>query len=263
MNLSKIMLAGTLAAFMGASAIAQNDASDSKPVDSKPAEAKPCDAKPVRQQRGPETTQTFYLQNAGEQTDLNDIQTTIRNMISQAKLFADPSQLSITIRGTSDELATAQKLVTELDLPKKIYRLTYTITESDGGKRIGVQHSSLVVISGERTVLKQGSKVPFGVGSSGSGASDHGSQVEYEDVGLEITAWAGSNADGVRLRSKVVQSSLAEEKSGVAAQDPVIRETTLEGTSTLALGKPLVLGSLDIPGSTRHEEIEVVSELIR
>jgi hypothetical protein len=28
-------------------------------------------------------------------------------------------------------------------------------------------------------------------------------------------------------------------------------------------GKPMVLGSLDIPGSTRHEEIEVVSELVR
>jgi hypothetical protein len=37
----------------------------------------------------------------------------------------------------------------------------------------------------------------------------------------------------------------------------------LEGMSTLAQGKPMVLGSLDIPGSTRHEEIEVVSELVR
>jgi hypothetical protein len=43
----------------------------------------------------------------------------------------------------------------------------------------------------------------------------------------------------------------------------VIRQTKLEGMSTLAPGKPMVLGSLDIPGTTRHEEIEVVSDLVR
>ena len=67
----------------------------------------------------------------------------------------------------------------------------------------------------------------------------------------------------MRLRTKVVQSSIAEDKSGVGTRDPVIRQTTLEGTSTLVQGKPLVLGSLDIPGSTRHQEVEVLSELVR
>jgi hypothetical protein len=60
-----------------------------------------------------------------------------------------------------------------------------------------------------------------------------------------------------------VQSSIAEDKSAADTRDPVIRQTTLEGTSTLVQGKPLVLGSLDIPGSTRHQEVEVVSELVR
>ncbi len=44
---------------------------------------------------------------------------------------------------------------------------------------------------------------------------------------------------------------------------PIIRQTTLEGTSTLVQGKSLVLGSLDVPGSTRQQEVEVVSELVR
>jgi hypothetical protein len=60
-----------------------------------------------------------------------------------------------------------------------------------------------------------------------------------------------------------VQSGIAEERSGIGTQDPIIRQTTLEGTSTLVQGKPLVLGSLDVPGSTRHQEVEVVSELVR
>ena len=69
--------------------------------------------------------------------------------------------------------------------------------------------------------------------------------------------------DGVRLRTKVMQSSIAEERSSVGAPDPIIRQTTLEGTSTLVKSKTLVLGSLDVPGSTRQQEVEVVSEFVR
>ena len=89
------------------------------------------------------------------------------------------------------------------------------------------------------------------------------SEVTYLDVGQEIDASLDGYLDGVRLRTKVVQSSIAEDKSLVGTQTPVIRQTTLEGTSTLVQGKPLVLGSLDVPGSTRHQEVEVVSELVR
>jgi len=37
----------------------------------------------------------------------------------------------------------------------------------------------------------------------------------------------------------------------------------LDDTSTLTPGKSLVLGSLDIPGTTRKQEIEVVAELVK
>ena len=59
------------------------------------------------------------------------------------------------------------------------------------------------------------------------------------------------------------QLGVAEQTSGVGAQDPVIRQSSLEGTSFLALGKPLVLGSMDIPGSARHLDVEVVMEAVR
>ena len=83
------------------------------------------------------------------------------------------------------------------------------------------------------------------------------------DVGLAIEASADSNLDGLRLHSKVEQTNVADEKSGVGAQDPIVRQTVLDGTSTLATGKPLILGSLDVPGTTRKQEIEVVAELVK
>jgi hypothetical protein len=85
----------------------------------------------------------------------------------------------------------------------------------------------------------------------------------YVDVGLNLEAYLEGETDGLRLRTKVEQSSLAEEKSAGTAQDPVIRQTVLEETAILVPGKPMLLGSLDLPGSTRRQEIEVISELVR
>lgn len=47
---------------------------------------------------------------------------------------------------------------------------------------------------------------------------------------------------------------MSDEKSGIGIQDPVVRQTVLEATSDLKPGKTLLLGSLDIPGTSRHQE---------
>ena len=52
-----------------------------------------------------------------------------------------PSESAIVVRGTQEQLTQAQKVISELDRPKKAYRLTYTITESDGAKRVGTNTS--------------------------------------------------------------------------------------------------------------------------
>jgi hypothetical protein len=62
------------------------------------------------------------------------------------------------------------------------------------------------------------------------------------------------------LRSKIEQSSLAGEKTAAVAPDPIFQQTVLQGASELAQGKPAILGSLDFPGTTRRQEIEVVAE---
>ena len=103
--------------------------------------------------------------------------------------------------------------------------------------------------------------MPIVTGSITEGTSTK-SQVTYLDIGLNFDATLDEFVNGVRLRTKVEQLSVAEEKSGVGAQDPIIRQTTLEGASFLTLGKPLMLGSLDIPDSTRHLDLGVVMEQV-
>lgn len=205
---------------------------------------------------------TFYLSNLARQQDADEIQTDLRNMLPMAKLFYVPSQSAISIRGSAEDIALAQKILADLDRTRKVYRLTYTITETDGGQPSGRQHVTLIVASGGRTDVKQGSKVPIVIGVYPQGEQPQHSDVQYQDIGLEIEATLDGYADGVRLRTRIAQSSVADEKSGVGSQDPVFRQTTLDGTAALVPGKPLILGSLDIPGTNRHQQVEVISEAI-
>jgi type II secretory pathway component GspD/PulD (secretin) len=240
--------------FFATGAAAQTQPSDAKPADPPPAEQKP----------SAETYETLYLSNMTQQNDLNDILTDLRNILPpKAHVYGTPSQHAISIRANPEDILLAKKILLDMDRAKKAYRLTYTITEMDNGKRVGTQHLSLIAFSGEKTDLKQGNRVPLVTGTYGAGSSAQNSQVQYIDVGLGIEATLDGYADGVRLRTKIEQSSLAEEKSGVGVQDPVIRQTMLDTIATLVQGKPLVLGSLDIPGGTRHLDVEVVSELVK
>ena len=62
-----------------------------------------------------QAVETFYLSNAWQQNDLNDVQTALRNVLPNAKVYGVASQNAIVMRGTPDELLLAQKLVNDLD----------------------------------------------------------------------------------------------------------------------------------------------------
>ena len=62
-----------------------------------------------------QAVQTFYLTNAWQQNDLTDVQTAIRNVLPNAKVYGVASQNAIVMRGTPDELLLAQKLINDLD----------------------------------------------------------------------------------------------------------------------------------------------------
>jgi type II secretory pathway component GspD/PulD (secretin) len=221
----------------------------------------PAATKPAEQAAGTEPYQTLYLTNVSQQSDAADVLTAMRNSLPRAKIYYVASQNAISIRAAAEDIQLAQKILADLDRSKKVYRLTFTIDESDGGKRTGSQQVALIVIPGGKSVLKQGSRVPIVTGTVENGTPH--SQVQYIDLGLTIEASLEGTADGLRLRAKVEQSKAAEEKSGLGAQDPVILQTMLDGVTTLAQGKLLVLGSLDMPGSTRRQEIEVMSEVVQ
>lgn len=164
--------------------------------------------------------------------------------------------------GTAQDKGVQVRTPAPLPSSGPTYRLTYTVTESEGAKRLGVQHFGLTVTAtGQNGSLKVGSKVPITTGSL-NGGSTMTSQMTYLDVGLNIRARLTEVANGLVLDSQVEQSTVAEVVDA-QSHDPVIRQAVLQNTALLTLGKPVVLGSVDTPGSTRHLEVEVMAELAK
>ncbi|HEY0308955.1 MAG TPA: cohesin domain-containing protein [Acidobacteriaceae bacterium] len=60
--------------------------------------------------------QTFYLTNAAQQNDANEVTTALRNLLDPSvKVYLVPSQNAIVMRATTDQLLLAQKLINDLD----------------------------------------------------------------------------------------------------------------------------------------------------
>jgi type II secretory pathway component GspD/PulD (secretin) len=254
----RLFAAGALTLALVPAAFAQS--TESKPAESKPAERAPSSPRPPASEF---VFKTYYLSNIGQQNDANEILIALRNMLEPwTKLYLISSRRAIEVSAPPDQQALAQKIIADIDRPQKTWRLTYTLAESDGGKRIGVQHFAIVVAAGQRTVLKQGNKIPVITGTY-EAKSDTGTQTQFQylDIGMNFDATVEDLPGGLYLKTKVEQSSLADEHmSGPLAPEPIVRQTSLEGTSVIAPGKPLTLGSLDVLGSTRHIDIEVVAE---
>ena len=253
--LSLSLLAFTLPALM------PRAAAQDKPDEDQPASAGQSAA---GQNPAAASYRTIYLTNVTSDRDANEIVTDLRNMLPRARLYYVSAQRALSIEGSAGEIESAQKMLSEIDRPLNTYRLTFSLTEMDGDKAVGTQKVSLIALdNGDKTTFKQGSKVPIVTATSVEGSSTQSSQVQYVDVGLTIEAAVDGSPDTLRLRTRIAQSSVSDERAAGNTGDPAIRQTALEAAAALVPGKPLVLGSLDIPGTSHREEISVVSELVR
>ena len=94
-----------------------------------------------RQELEDEAVQTFYLANTAQASDLNDIQTALRNLLANAKLYGVPSQDAIVMRATPDELLLAQKLINDLDKsrPEVVVDVALLEVNRDKTRTLGLQ----------------------------------------------------------------------------------------------------------------------------
>jgi len=99
------------------------------------------DTRTKRTQLEQQAIRVLYLANATQQNDLNDIQTSLRNVLPNAKLYGVQSQGAIVMRGTPDELLLAEQLVDDLDKARPEVMIDVTVMQVDRDKvrNIGLQ----------------------------------------------------------------------------------------------------------------------------
>jgi type II secretory pathway component GspD/PulD (secretin) len=214
---------------------------------------------------GPRGYETLYLSSATSRNDAYDIVTDLRNMLPWAKIYYVPQQNAISLYASAEDMTLAKEILAGVDRPVKSYRLTYTLTETGGGHAQETRHVVMLVAAGEQAEVKQGTRVPVVTASSDPGGKTQASEVQYVDVGLRIRANLSGGQHHLQLHSVVEQTQTAEARANAGTQDPVIEQTSLDGTTTLAKGKPVALGALDIPanspgGEKRHMTVEVTVE---
>ena len=96
-----------------------------------------------------QAVQTFYLSNAWQQNDLTDVQTAIRNVLPNAKVYAVASQNAIVMRGTPDELLLAQKLINDLDKarPEVVVDIAVLEVSKNWEKTLGIAWPSSIGVA--------------------------------------------------------------------------------------------------------------------
>ena len=99
------------------------------------------DTRAKRQELEQVAVQVFYLANATQQNDLNDIQTALRNVLPNARLYGVQSQNAIVMHGTPDELLLAGQLIDDLDKAKPEVMIDVRVMQVDRDKvrNIGLQ----------------------------------------------------------------------------------------------------------------------------
>ncbi len=207
-----------------------------------------------RQELEEEAVQTFYLSNTAQQNDLNDIQTALRNLLVNAKLYGVPSQSAIVMRATPDELLLAQKLINDLDKsrPEVVVDVALLEVNRDKTRTIGIQ------LPGTATVQLQPPNATTTTGGTTTGGTTTGTTTS-STTNLTLNNLAHLNATNFAVTiGQATANFLLSDSDTKVLQNPSIRATDGQ-KADLKIGEriPVATGSYQTGAATA-----VVSSLV-
>jgi len=153
---------------------------------------------------------------------------------------------------------------------RETYRLDYTITELEDGKKVNSRTYSVMCEdqgSGTRGSLKVGSRIPVVSGSSDvpGGTRAVAAQFTYLDVGMNVESRLSITSDNsLSLQSDVEMSSVADNPPAPGQPNaPVIRQLRVTTNNAITPGKPIVISTADDVASHRQFQIQVVATKLK
>jgi len=202
--------------------------------------------------------QTFYLSNATQQNDANEVTTALRNLLDpNVKIYLVPSQNAILIRATPDQLAEAQKLIKDLDRPRAEVLLDVQVLQvsreamrqagntpasllKDKDTRV-LQTQHLRAMDGQRATLKLGSKIPVATGAAVEAGTAQ--QLQYLDVGMNIDMTPFVQEHAIALKLKIEDSAQSGTATISGVTEPVISQGVVEQVVQVHDGESSALAS--------------------
>jgi hypothetical protein len=174
--------------------------------------------------------------------------------VSTAVVLIVAFMFGVGVKRAASQDTPAAKLAPQAVEPGHAYRLDFTVSEVEDGKKINSRQYSMNVRGGEQDEIKIGTRVPV--------ESKNG-EFQYIDVGTTIWCRLRDRTDVTWLAGDVMLN-LRAEISNFAVPDqqgqnvhPTLRQLKIEGSTIAIVGKPLVVGSVDDPNSRRQFQLEV------
>src|SRR5579863_10356517 len=92
---------------------------------------------------------TFYLANLSQPTELQDVVNALRQILEINRIQPLPSQGALVVRGTPDQIALAEKLVTDLDKarPEVIVEVAIMQVSRDKVRQLGISPPTSATIA--------------------------------------------------------------------------------------------------------------------
>jgi len=197
--------------------------------------------------------QTFYLTNASQQSDANEVLTALRNVLDpSSKIVLVPSQNAIILRATPDQLLLAQKLIDDVDRarPEVVVDVAILEVNRDKMRKLGIALPQSI------TVTPQASPTTTSSSSSSSG----GSTTSPSNFTLNTLGNLNATNFGVTIPSATLDALLTDSDTRIL-QNPRIRATDGQ-RANLKIGQriPVATGSYNAGVATGVASIGVQTQ---
>ncbi len=186
-----------------------------------------------------QAVQTFYLTNAWQQNDLNDVTTALRNVLTNIKVYGVASQNALVVRGTPDELLLAQKLINDLDKarPEVVVDIAVMEVSKNWERNLGLSWPSSAGVALQPPTSSSSSGTGTGTGSTNA-------------LTIYNLAHLNANDFAVTVGSATANLLLTDSNTRIL-QNPRLRATDAQ-KATMKIGEriPIATGSYQTGAAT-------------
>ena len=200
-----------------------------------------------------QAVQTFYLTNASQQNDANEVVVAIRNLLDPSvKIYLVPSQNAIVMRATPDQLLLAEKLLNDLDRARPEVVVDVAVLEVDRS----VEHNLGITLPTQVTLTPQANPntttTNTSTGLNGTPASSN--------FTLNSLAHFNSNNLAVGISGGTINALLSDADTRIL-QNPSLRATDGQ-RATIKIGQkiPVATGSYNAGVSTGVASIGIQTQ---